>query len=134
MVIPTLAVLFSVIVATDPPVHAVSEHVDLIEINHYFDDSGKSIFDQLIYYNWDDKAKRFNVCAWRLVKNKNQLPVRQAGSDKYYTAWYDGKILRVVYADRTYESWTQHDPETLERLFFPKELRPDLYRLREPKK
>ncbi len=116
----------AICLASDPPATAITQHVDLIEINHYYDDAGKSVFDQLIYYNWDQHANRFNVCAWRLIKNPNQLPVRQPASGKYMSTWHDDKLLLVVYADRTMESWTQYDPETMERTFFPKENRPDL--------
>lgn len=114
---------------SDPPRIAATEHIDLIEINHYFDGGGKSVFDQLIFYNWDESARRFNVVAWRLLKNPNQLPIRNPGNGMYYTSWHDGKILRVIHADRKMETWTQYDPETYERKFLPKSSRSDLLRI-----
>ena len=120
----TVGFLFS-----DPPRIAAAEHIDLIEVNHYFDGSGKSVFDQLIFYNWDKTANRFNVVAWRLLKNPNQLPIRNAQNGMYYASWHDGKILRVIHADHKMETWTQYDPETYERRFLPKSCRSDLLRI-----
>ena len=77
---------------SDPPPVAVTEHVDLIEVNHYFDDGGKPVFDQLIFYNWDESARRYNVVAWRLLKNPNQLPIRNPKNGKYYSAWHDHRL------------------------------------------
>ena len=74
-----------------PPRIAATEHVDLIEHNHYFDSGGKKVFDQIVYYNWDPSADRYNVVAWRLLKNENQIPVRHPGNRKYYSSWHDGK-------------------------------------------
>ncbi len=112
----------------DPDNVAITSHVDLIEVNHYFDNEGKPVFNQLIFHNWDDSAGRFNVCAWRLLKNPNQIPVRNAVTGHYSATWHDGKILRTVNAERRIETWTQYDPETWERAFLPKSQRPDLLR------
>jgi hypothetical protein len=112
----------------DPPPIAMTSHVDLIEVNHYFDNDGKPVFNQLIFYNWDESAGRFNVNAWRLLKNTNQIPIRNAVSGKFSSTWYDGKVLRTINADDRIETWTQYDPETFERAFLPKSERPDLVR------
>ena len=114
---------------SDPPRNVASEHIDLIEVNHYFDGTGKSVFDQLIFYNWDEPARRYNVVAWRLLKNPNQLPVRNPRNGRYYSSWHDGKILRVIHADHKMETWTQYDPETRERKFLPKSGRSNLLRI-----
>ena len=114
---------------SDPPELAITDHIDLIEVNHYFDDSGKLVFDQLIFYNWDTVAGRHNVVAWRLLKHKQQLPQRNPQTGLYYSSWQDGATLRLVQADRILETWTQYDPETRERQFLPKERRADLRRI-----
>ena len=114
---------------SDPPAFAATESIDLVEVNHYYDDGGKAVFDQLIFYNWDSQAGRYNVVAWRLLKNPNQLPLRNPQNGMYYSSWHDGKLLRVIQAERKLETWTQYDPETRERQFLPKSQRPDLLRL-----
>ena len=74
-------------------------------------------------------ASFLNVVAWRLLKNPNQLPMRNPSNGKYYASWHDGKILRVIQTDHKQETWTQYDPETYERQFLPKSNRSDLLRL-----
>ena len=121
--------VFELAIESDPPRITATEHIDLVEVNHYFDGAGKPVFDQLIFYNWDPAARRFNVVAWRLLKNPNQLPMRNPSNGKYYASWPDGKILRVIQTDHKQETWTQYDPETYERQFLPKSNRSDLLRL-----
>jgi hypothetical protein len=112
----------------DPPQVALTTHVDLVEVNHYFDAEGKPVFNQLIFYDWDEQAGRFNVVAWRLLKNPRQVPVSDSVTGKYSATWHDGRVLRTVRAERRVETWTQFDPETFERAFLPKNERPDLVR------
>jgi len=114
---------------SDPPTFAIADQIDLVEVNHYFDDGGKPVFDQLIFYDWDQSAGRYNVVAWRLLKSASQLPLKNAASGKYHACWHDGKVLRMVHADRKQETWTQYDPETYERRFLPKRNRSDLLRV-----
>ena len=45
------------------------ESVDLIELNHFYDEQGRLVFDQVIFYDWSAADARYNVRAWRLVKN-----------------------------------------------------------------
>jgi hypothetical protein len=122
-----LAVLLAVLPG-DPPEIAVTSHAELVEVNHYFDTEGKPVFDQIIFYNWDSSAGRFNVVAWRLLKQPGQVPVRNPHSGRYTATWHDGRLLRTVHAERRIETWTQYDPETWERAFLSKSDRPDLVR------
>lgn len=112
----------------DPPAIAISSHIDLVEINHYHDYQGRPVFDQLIYYNWDSNARRYNVAAWRLLKDDSQVPIRNPESGAYSATWFDGKSLRTIHADRRMETWTQHDPENRERVYRAKGQRPDFAR------
>ena len=67
------------------------------------------------------------VRAWRLVKNPSQLPQRD---------WADGRLLwpcgktaeqlRHVRSQSIRETWTQYDPELVEREYLPKERRKEL--------
>ena len=74
------------VLSGDPPEIAVTDYVDLVEVNHYFDNAGKPVFNQLIFYNWDEPAGRYNVCAWRLLKNPSQVPVRNPVTGKPHHA------------------------------------------------
>lgn len=106
------------------------DRVALIELNHYFNENGDKVFDQVIFYDWNEALGRFDVVTWRLVKHESQIPRPECcGRKQYTTLWYDGEIQRAVVADSFRETWTQHDPELSEREVMPRELRRGL---REP--
>ena len=105
---------------------ALVDHVDLIELNHFYDDNGRLVLDQLIYYDWSYEDNRFQVRAWRLFKKDSQLPVYNSLDKNYAARWYDGQILRKVYAKHFRETWTYYDPELTEREFLGKDKRREL--------
>lgn len=120
------------------------ESVDLIELNHFYDEHGRLVFDQVIFYDWSSSEARYNVRAWRLVKNPNQLPVQEwikdaiTGTSKrtYVCTWQDGEQARQIHSPATRETWTQYDPELVEREYLPKEKRKELrtVSVKKPKK
>jgi hypothetical protein len=138
----------------------ISESVDLVEVNHFYDEHGRLVFDQTIFYDWQrykiegtpgalerDEAQtasggpsqefgyRFQVRAWRLIKNpQTQLPYRNWRQGGYTCGpWQDGETLRIVHARGFRETWTQYDPELVEREWLPKEKRKEL-RVKPPPK
>lgn len=121
------AVLFSVLGASTPEVVARDE-VDLVEINHFYDENGRHVFDQLIFYDWSAKESRFQVRAWRLLKSASQIPQRNWQRGEFESVWHDGEVLRKIQAASFRETWTQHDPELTERAALPRELRRELHR------
>jgi hypothetical protein len=102
------------------------ESVDLIELNHFYDEHGRLVFDQTIFYDWTQAEDRYNVRAWRLVKNPSQLPQRDWFGGGYSAMWHDGEQIRQVRSRSIRETWTQHDPELVEREWLPKERRKEL--------
>jgi len=102
------------------------ESVDLIELNHFYDEQGRLVFDQVIFYDWSAIEARYNVRAWRLVKNPAQLPQRDWKDGGYSAMWQDGEQIRHIYSKSIRETWTQYDPELLEREYLPKERRKEL--------
>ena len=119
--------LAAILLSYEEPRSVVAQHFDLIEVNHYFDRSGKAVFDQVIYFNWDVEASRYNVVAWRLLKEPNQRPRYRPATGTYFSAWHDGKVLRKITSDEMIETWTQYDAEAVERLLFPKKNRRGLW-------
>lgn len=105
----TIILLVLSIVPYDQP---LTNTVDVIELNHFYDENGKHVFDQLIFYDWNKYTCRHDVVAWRLVKDGN-LPTKYLG--RYRSCWSDGGVWRTVYATSYRESWTQYDPELVER-------------------
>ncbi len=102
------------------------ESVDLIELNHFYDEHGRLVFDQVIFYDWSDADSRYMVRAWRIVKHPAQVPCRDWEDGGYVALWQDEDVLRQVRAASVRETWTQHDPELVEREFWPKEKRREL--------
>jgi hypothetical protein len=111
----------------------IVESHDLVEINHFHDIGGdnRHIFDQIIYYDWEKtglRVERYQVIAWRLLKNENQKPIRDG--DGYYTAYFKdekcGGKLRKVMCRAFRETWTQEDVELIEREFLPMDQRKEL--------
>jgi hypothetical protein len=80
----------------------------------------------VIFYEWSPEAGRHQVRAWRLLKNASQRPRKDFASGDYVAVWHDGDVLREVRSPATRETWTQYDPELVEREFLPKERRAEL--------
>jgi hypothetical protein len=110
----------------------VLDRVDLVEINHFHDDQGRLILDQLIFYDWSPADSRYHVRAWRRISTPAQIPLRNWRNRDFVAIWHDGKdrdVLRKVHARMIRETWTQYDPELVEREFLPQEKRRDLRKL-----
>lgn len=121
---PTLLLLAALAVIPRAPVAA--DKVDLLEINHYYDDNGREVFTQAILYDWCDAECRHQVRAWRLLKDTAARPLPDRNRGGYFVIWADGDTLRRVAAEYTRETWTQHDPELNERSILPRENRKEL--------
>jgi len=102
------------------------QSVDLVEVNHFYDEQGSLVFDQDLFYNWNDIDARYDVLAWRLIKSPNQIPQRDWQNGGYSCFWKDGEQIRHINAKAFKETWTQYDPELLEREILPKERRKEL--------
>lgn len=117
-------------ISLSPSSPAASDSVDLIEVNHFYDEHGRLVFDQVIFYDWCTSENRYQVRAWRLLKKPSQIPHRNLNTGEYLTTWHDGDVLRRVRASSFRESWTQYDPELREREYLPKDRRGELYKMR----
>lgn len=121
------AMLFAL--SANPPADVATDYVDIVEVNHFYDERGRHVFDQVIFYDWSAQQCRFNVRDWRLMKKPGQMPQRDWNTRRYVCIWHDGKVLRKVQADHFRESWSQQDPELLERAYLPKDQRKELVKL-----
>jgi hypothetical protein len=119
-------------VGSNPIEDVPCDRVDLIEVNHFHDEQGRLVFDQVIFYEWSPEKGRHQVQAWRLLKNANQKPRRDYKTGEYVASWLDGETIREVRAATVRESWTQYDPELVEREYLAKEKRKDLAKVRTP--
>lgn len=126
------------------------EEVDLMEINHFYDEYGRLVFDQVIFYDWFNNIKipiidedstiisgtpdqsivnnykigsRFQVRAWRLIKSQWHVPYKDWSLGGYSILWQDGEQIRFLHSKQIKETWTQYDPELVERSFLSKDER-----------
>ena len=128
-----VAILVSVAFAVGQTGHPSSEirtaKVDLIELNHFVDDEGREVFRQLIFYDWSESRKRFLVRSWRLVKSAEQVPKRTWKPSRHYVMWTENGSIRRVEAPQLRKTWSQKDPEKVNREFLPEDQRVPLWRV-----
>ena len=96
--------------------NTVAEYVDCIELNHFYDQGGKLVYDQVVFYELAPETGRFQVRAWCLVEDREKLnrrPTKNHTTGLYQVDWYDAdyRVLRKITSRLYRESWTQIDPE-----------------------
>ena len=104
----------------NPSSELPDEKVDLVELNHFHDDQGRPVFDQIIFYDWSPAEGRYQVRDWRLLKSSDQIPLHSSRDREFVAVWNDFKAhdaLRSTKAKMVRETWTQYDPELVEREF-----------------
>ncbi|MEM6470341.1 MAG: hypothetical protein AAF802_12365 [Planctomycetota bacterium] len=101
--------------------------VDLVEYNHFLDDNGREVFRQVVFFDWSPERHQFEVRAWRLIKHPSQVPAKDFRSDTYVTRWQDKTVERVVHAESLRETWSQRDPERVNREIIPESQREPLW-------
>ncbi len=115
-----LAVVFALI-AVSILTRDQAKRVALVEINHVYNSDGEKRFTQLIVWDRQRGSKAYHVRAWMmkdrlvsLTKRSNKWEVVYAGKDG---------VLVTVLANSHRISHTEHDPEELDRVDFPIDLR-----------
>ncbi|MEO1527838.1 MAG: hypothetical protein AAFX06_20600 [Planctomycetota bacterium] len=122
------AIWSSSILPTSPSAPTTTRaNVDLVELNHFLDDNGREVVRQLVFYDWCPDQRRFHVRAWRLIKSESQLPRRRWNPTGYLIRWKDKSFTREVWAKSMRETWTQQDPERVNRLVLPENERRPLW-------
>ena len=99
---------------------APTPQVDRMEVNHYSDK-----FTQVIFWQWSEQRKRYDVRGWKMVEHESQLP--RLSNGRYVMRWTEFGQLREVTANRCIETHTTFDPELLERQILPSENRKPIF-------
>ena len=87
-----------------------SEHVDMIELNHNYDNRGQHVFDQVIFWRVDAATRRYQVRGWKICQSQNDYPTRNANGMAELRLGFDSSALKV--RSRAFrESWSHRDPE-----------------------
>ena len=102
-------------------------YVDLVELNHFLDDHGREVFRQVVFYDWSDRNRQLEVRAWRLIKHSSQLPRRQSYGEGFVVRWQDKYVTREVIAKTMRETYSQEDPERVNRVVLPESERRPLW-------
>ena len=127
----TIYGLCLVTVHLNPIEDAVVDRVDLIEINHFYDEQSRLVFDQIMFYEWSAAESHYQLRDWRLLKSPAQIPLRNWRNRDFVAVWHDFKskgVLRKVHARMIRETWTHYDPEIVEREFLSQDRRRELRR------
>ncbi len=102
------------------PEASINRSVGLVHVNHFYDDKGELVHDQVIFYDWDKVAERYQVRAWRIMcecasHTRIAGPVRDWRDGTFLSTWCERDQPYLIRARNFTESWTQQDPEMLER-------------------
>jgi hypothetical protein len=108
-----IAFLIALVLSTATPEPV---RVEAVEINHYHDANGNPVFSQLILRRWLrlSTGSGHRVEDWRLIKSDNPLTITSKRGRKQIVFTDDG-ILRVIEVAKIRETWTQYDPEVVDR-------------------
>jgi hypothetical protein len=104
----------------------IVDKVDMIELNHRYDDAGKHCYDQYLFWEWSVDYKRYHIVAWTLDEQKSSAPRILSKNDNRYTlTFYDRGISknRKVIANVFRETETQYDPERENKNVFDEKYR-----------
>jgi hypothetical protein len=118
--------LLLLIASVLPHDNVARESCDRIEVNLFYDDLGRLVFEQHCFYDWEDHSGRFQLRAWRMVKNQTQQPRLNPQSKRWEVHWMDGEAERLISSPVLMRTATQYDPELTEREHLPKERRREL--------
>lgn len=93
----------------------VHDHVDVVEINHYYDERGGLVLDQAVYYDWSPAKKEYVARDWRLIKNgreqvseeelkerSRKMPEIDGVKVPYTPTWIGHKMVPVKQRDGPY--------------------------------
>jgi hypothetical protein len=125
----TALAMYVAAVGSNPMTDMLCDTVDLIEINHCYDDKGQLVFDQLLFYDWCPVKARYDVRDWRLLRSPMQIPKRDPETGMSVVIWRDGHVLRRIHTTTVRESWTQYDPEITEQQHLSKDQRRSFVKL-----
>lgn len=102
------------------------DRADVLFVEHFYDDQGRLVFDQLVPLEWSRERERYDVICWRLIKCSSMMPERDWRAGGYLVRFVDGEILREIRAPAMREEWGQTDSELAAREVWPKEMRREL--------
>lgn len=107
--------IICVLIAMLPMSAVLDESCDLVEVNSYYDNDGHLVFQQLIFWDWKPEESSYRCFAWMMIKCKKQYPVFDRSRNCWTVIFLDEGTLRRIRAPSVRYTWTQYDPEFLDR-------------------
>ena len=107
----------------------VEDRVDLLELNHKFDNQGRHVFSQVIAWERLPANGQYHVRAWKLIEKRESLtgwPVYNDMNQTWESHFVDMEIggkLRVISSSLYRETFSQKDPESEDKKKLPHQLR-----------
>lgn len=115
-------IVLALLLAFLPSDHVVVDRVDVVEFNSFFNEDGKSVFNQFIWYDIETRflpsgthpTTDYVVRDWRLEKDA-PAPVKRG--DRYVQEWFDAKTktARRVESRVYVEIGSTYDREMIHR-------------------
>jgi hypothetical protein len=87
----------------------------MIELNHHYTPKGEPAFDQIIFWGRNPADGKYNVRSWCLADGC--YPITVDGITRFENKDYQ------VHSRLFRESWTQKDPESVNKLSWPESKR-----------
>jgi hypothetical protein len=98
------------------------EACDMVELHHMHDANGSHVFDQIIFWDWDEQESEYHVRAWFISYGKEHLH-KNYRSNLWTIIWPDNRTWRGFVAKHFRESWLQRDPERDDKASHPEHKR-----------
>jgi len=134
-------ILAALLLAAIPHSDVVRDECDVIELNHLYDENGRSGLSQFIFYDWHERESRHHVVEWATTRTerkakagilpeefkkryRHELAAMVRPTKEGWRLRFDHMgVVREITARQFRETWTQFDPEIMERENLPKERR-----------
>ena len=87
----------------------ITDSVDLIEVNHHFDEHRRLVMEQVVFYKWCPLKSRYRVCDWRPLKSQQQIPRKTFPATSMRRT---GKMGDIFVTSRPL-SFVKHGPPTI---------------------
>ena len=92
--------------------------VEVVELNHVYDDEGRRVFSQVILWDWCARDSSHHVRDWAYVDKPPYAKV--SGNTAYVPS---GRGVQVIKGRAVRETWSQYDREAMDRAEVPERLR-----------
>lgn len=104
-----------------PPAAVVT--VDIVEVNHFYNDEGRPVWCQAIFWEWEPVDSEYHARDWVFVDQKPFADVKRrpdGGAVVYVPSEVPGgQVVREIRGRLYRESWTQFDREAADRYRSP---------------